>query len=43
MLPGNALLVNHAGLYKVRVMVVDAAGNITSEIYYVNVKTAEVK
>jgi hypothetical protein len=43
MLPGNAILVNHAGLYKVRVMVVDAAGNITSEIYYVNVKTAEVK
>lgn len=43
MLPGNAIVVHHVGLYEVRVMVVDGAGNITSETYYVNVKNAEVK
>ena len=42
MLPGNAIVVHHVGTYKIRVMVVDTAGNITSETYYVNVKNAEV-
>ncbi|MBE5747837.1 MAG: DUF5011 domain-containing protein [Clostridiales bacterium] len=41
MLPGNAIVVNHVGNYKIRVMVVDGAGNITNETYYVNVKSAE--
>ena len=42
MLPGNAIVVHHVGTYEIRVMVVDTAGNITSETYYVNVKNAEV-
>lgn len=38
MLSGNSITVNHVGVYELRVMVVDAAGNLTSETHYVNVK-----
>ena len=37
MLPGNSIVVHHAGIYRFRIMVVDEAGNITSETYRVNV------
>lgn len=37
MLPGNSIVVHHAGVYTFRIMVVDEAGNITSETYRVNV------
>lgn len=38
MLSGNSVTVSHVGVYELRVMVVDAAGNLTSETHYVNVK-----
>lgn len=38
MLPGNSIQMTHVGEYKIRVMVVDKTGNITTEIYFVEVK-----
>ncbi len=38
MLPGNSIKMNHKGVYRVRIMAVDEAGNIFSETHYVTVK-----
>ena len=38
LLPGNSIQMTHVGVYKVRIMVVDTTGNISTETYYVEVK-----
>lgn len=38
MLPGNAIKMTHVGVYEVRVMVVDEAGNITNDIHHITVR-----
>lgn len=38
MLPGNSLQMTHEGVYEIRVMVVDEAGNITNYISQINVR-----
>lgn len=42
MLPGNSIQMTHVGVYEVRIMVVDEAGNVYSETHFVNV-TKEAK
>ena len=40
MLPGNSIQMTHDGVYEIRVMVVDEAGNITNDIHHINVRRA---
>ena len=40
MLPGNSIQMTHDGVYEIRVMVVDEAGNITNYIHHINVRRA---
>lgn len=41
MLPGNSIEMTHVGVYQVRIMVVDEAGNVYSETHLVNVTEEE--
>ena len=40
MLPGNSIQMTHEGVYEIRVMAVDEAGNITNYIHHINVRRA---